>query len=877
MLVAHACVGVSGRQQKSVDHNGAPTPTVDKLLSGMDLGRYTVDHLNRVVRCVSCTFVTPIVGKQANGRLHTRTAVELMAEHTKKHVAASAAQKKAAPVVLTTRQSKLTVATTGTAADLGQGFKRVESSKAFAGNYDLVGCEGIPVQKVFVKTRPQGCGDVGRELVEVNTALLLESPHVQIDGTVPCRAYPSGELLSPPNFETKTPAEYSKHPVLRANECTMMRPSDEVRPPFAEPCQASCSHCRDLLESGADTPRKLQRSLLRRQERLAGGLDPASIHSVQYKHLTAAEFMVSVRNKDEHVKQLRLDKHTLEKRADRLNQRLESQTEIAERLFRHGDFGAALRRLFKCTARSKSDLDSIPPAAANMLNRACKLAGRRSNIKVSEEVLMMADLMKQRWGSSCMNTYLLNHGGGSATTVQRYVNRTLEVVPRFLPTTIPATFDPTAPIDEFVHLRWMSFRRIYAGLMTLAGLNFGSVLLKLAEDETMVMERPVFVPDGQADLVWGHCGLKGHTCCDPGCNYKVGFSLDATAHNGLIEFMEGHHLARYLRAFVAVPQVPAELLPSMVVGYYLTCLRFTHVRVIQDWDCLTHLCDVYMLDVVGPVVDYASDGASSRTAAQSRLSLKPLNKKWTSFAESKSLPFKHDGPRFPGGAVEDAGDSLVAPKALRYTGAWRQPSVLQAGDAAASLLLEGGSFGPSSTSTWGCDPDRIRNVARANKGIPTLYGDQDWRHNLKKLLNVIDSLVRNIRIGPFLIHLVHLHEVKHTLGDLAGTDKLDLDYDKMPQWTGQDLDRSDRMNTHAVFTLTDPSVWKYTIPAVAAARKMAHVDQVPGGAYEGTRVYLEMMHCYKSMFISKTISIAERMERAYCCIYFLNIWRDWLL
>ena len=890
MLVAHAYFVVPGRQQKSVDHEGAPTPTVDELLSDMDMGRYTIDYRHRVVRCVSCPHTIPIAGKNANGRQSTLTAVELMAEHTEKHVAASSAQKRAAPgVPATSRQSKLitpAVATTGATGDMRQYFTRVESSKAFAADYDTVLCEGIPVETVHVEDHWHdqvedgiaGSAESEPGRVLVNTALLFESPLIQVDGEVPYRAYPSGELLSLPNFETKTPAVYSKHPVLRANECSMMRPTDKVRSPFAEPYQASCSHCRGLLASGTDPARRLQRSLLRRHKRVtdaqAQGSGSISSTKTNYQYMTAPEFIPVVRRKDAQNAELRLDNHTLKKRADRLHQRLETQTQIAERLFRHGDFGAALQRLFRSTARGKSDLDSIPPAAANMLNRACKLAGKKSNIKISEEVLMMADLMKQRWGTSCMMTYLVNHGGGSASVVARYVERSLEVAPRFLPTTIPTMFDPTAPIDELVYIRWMSFRRMYAGFMALAGLTFGTVLMKLAEDETMIMERPVYVPDGKADVVWGYCGRKGHTCCDPGVSHKVGHSLDATAHNGLVEFMATHHLARYLRAFVAVPQVPAELLPPMVVGYYLTCLRFTHVRVIQDWDYLTHLCDVFLLDIVGPVVDYASDGASSRTAAQSRLSLKPLNTKWTSFAEGKGLPFKHDGLRFPGGADED---TTIAPKALRYTGAWRQPSVQQAGDAAARLLLEGGSFGPSSATTWKYDPDRIRQTLRKKRGIPALYADQDWRHNLKKLLNVLDSLVRNIRFGPFLIHLVHLHEIKQALADLGGTDKLDLDYKQWPQWTGQDLDRSDRMNTHACFTLTDPSVWKYTIPAVAAARKMTHVDQVPGGAYEGTRVYLEMMHYYKSIFVSKTISIAERMERAYYCIYFLGIWRDWLL
>ena len=66
-------------------------------------------------------------------------------------------------------------------------------------------------------------------------------------------------------------------------------------------------------------------------------------------------------------------------------------------------------------------------------------------------------------------------------------------------------------------------------------------------------------------------------------------------------------------------------------------------------------------------------------------------------------------------------------------------------------------------------------------------------------------------------------------------------------------------------------------PAVAKAKKHANVDKVPGGAHEGTRVHLKMLHYYKSIFISKTVSIEERMERACCCTYFLGIWRDWLL
>ena len=192
------------------------------------------------------------------------------------------------------------------------------------------------------------------------------------------------------------------------------------------------------------------------------------------------------------------------------------------------------------------------------------------------------------------------------------------------------------------------------------------------------------------------------------------------------------------------------------------------------------------------------------------------------------------------------------------------------------MLLAGGSYGSEATPPLTYDADRIKKTAALRNGIPTCYLDQDWRHNLKKLINVLDSLVRNIRFGPYLIHLVHLHEIKQALLEL-NPGEIDLDNDKMPQWTGQQLQRADRMNTGICFTATDPSVWQHTIPVVAKARKHANVDKVPGGAYEGTRVYLEMLHYYKSIFISKTVSIEERMERAYYCIYFLGIWRDWLL
>ena len=455
----------------------------------------------------------------------------------------------------------------------------------------------------------------------VDTALLLQHPLLEVDGTVPYQA--NRDMLTMPDLANRHPATFSEEPVLRARTCTLIRPANAVRLPFAAPFQNSCSDCRDLLLGGKEgsTARRLQRGLLRREKRKHADASQSNHHI-----LTGDERLTRLYEKDQVIKKLRLTVHSLAKKADRAEQRLEAQTARAERMFRSGDFGAALRRLFKATAKGKSDLEGIPAAAANMLNRACKLKGKRSNIKINEGVLMMADLFKVRWGTAAMRTYLANHGGGADITVQRYVNSTLHDAPRFLPTTIPTTFDPTAPVDELVHLRWMSFRRMYAGYMSQAGLPFGTVLMKLAEDETMIMQRPVYVPDGKEDVVWGFCGSNDHISCDPG-SHKVGHSDDAAAYIGLIDFMESHQLARCLRAFVAVPQVPGDVLPPMVVGCCLTCLRFTHVRVIMDWDHLTSLCDRHLLDVIGPVVDYASDGASSRTAGQSRLSIASLNVK----------------------------------------------------------------------------------------------------------------------------------------------------------------------------------------------------------------------------------------------------------
>ena len=81
------------RLQRSDECDGAPTPTVDELLEGLDTTRYTIDHQKRVVNCTSCAHTVPILGLGAGAGKSKRTAAHDLAEHTHAHIA-NAAQKK---------------------------------------------------------------------------------------------------------------------------------------------------------------------------------------------------------------------------------------------------------------------------------------------------------------------------------------------------------------------------------------------------------------------------------------------------------------------------------------------------------------------------------------------------------------------------------------------------------------------------------------------------------------------------------------------------------------------------------------------------------------------------------------------------------------
>ena len=182
-----------------------------------------------------------------------------------------------------------------------------------------------------------------------------------------------------------------------------------------------------------------------------------------------------------------------------------------------------------------------------------------------------------------------------------------------------------------------------------------------------------------------------------------------------------------------------------------------------------------LFDVIGPVVDHASDGASSRTAGQSRLAVASLNVKWTSHANDEGTPFKHDGPRHPEASPDDNddGEQTAAPKALQHPGSWRQPTLVSA----VEMLLAGGSHGSEVTPSLACDADRIKKTAALLNGIPTCHLDQDWRHDLKKLINVLDPLVRNTRFGPCLCPLTPPPQLEDLVGSLGSRMFTRLDED----------------------------------------------------------------------------------------------------
>jgi len=975
---------INAECKRRVREAHAPTPTVDWLVSNAvgASDRYALDHSEAALVCVECSAKVSLHGRSNGSHCAGATVAELVAEHTESHATTSATswppakrQKKHKQGVISTMLVKM-------------GAKNVGSSRDWAENWTVQRCGGVPISSRRIGT-PAG-------VIDLSVLLLVGCPRL----IGPYMLFPNGEMILPPDLKTQTPAVWSAMPTVRSADpkCTGYCPTAAANVIVYShgdvPC---CKHCHELFHGSSEAVRSLQRSMFRLTKRCDAIIaDPnLQIECINFGDMMPAEGELALRQKTEQVTALRLERHTLQKKADRLFQKVECMQAVEERLFRSHSFGPAVRRLMKAVERGKASYDAVPAAVANMLNRACVRVDAKINTnRISEAVMMMADVFKEKWGKSCMQFYFANHGGGSATSLARYVKAVSGTIPRMRPIRIPTRFDKDQPVPDELHKFMTALRTIYTGFAALAKYPLGSATSIASEDETMVKETPVYVPDGLADLIDGYCGPEGHTDCTPGYCHKVGHSDDASAYNAAVKFMSESKLGNQLRVFIIVPQCPPEVFPPIPIGYYLTCLKFKHTRVVQDWDYVQHLYDVYLADVIGPLVDRASDGARTRTAAQTRLSVEALTDQWNHLISTHQGHHAgmqlHDGARWPikkhqhqairytgemhtpsarivdlrpaagsvnpgssapspayfsaftgmmghaGGAAAagpsnlssvsnreqifvDICDSVGQGAGVRFEDATETGSLEQtlmsttvlavdpegplrgliAGDVVLTVggkvlagpfnserfdsmlasavcagkrrvkvlrlakpgLLDGGSFGTCPTKTG------------RRKPHPVLYLDQDWRHNAKKLINVLDS-IRNIRLGPYLVHLVHLHEVDH----LLRTDHtIDLEASKRPRFSATGLNRSDRMDTQAVYQFCDASVYEHAIPAVAKHLKMGNLDACPGGAYEGTRVFLIVVSMYLSIFTAKTVTIRERMKRAYFVIYFLNIWRDWIL
>ena len=134
--------------------------------------------------------------------------------------------------------------------------------------------------------------------------------------------------------------------------------------------------------------------------------------------------------------------------------------------------------------------------------------------------------------------------------------------------------------------------------------------------------------------------------------------------------------------------------------------------------------------------------------------------------------------------------------------------------------------------------------------------DQDFIHNGKKLINPLDSAVKNLQLGADVCYLDHLGQVYQKFSiDQYGLRK-------------EDVQRTDRQNWASAQRICAKKA-RTCLQELRTGRD-AHQERTLG-----TELYLSICADYIDIFLSISLSLRERVVLASKVSFFFRIWKLW--
>lgn len=193
------------------------------------------------------------------------------------------------------------------------------------------------------------------------------------------------------------------------------------------------------------------------------------------------------------------------------------------------------------------------------------------------------------WGGTRLHNFLsLNLEGPHLSTTMRATRKAL-------------CYHTGLREDVFKHVA-----EVYNHHMTKNGLRMGSVPVIIAEDETVVKRMVRWV--ARDDHLIGFCGKKeDHSCIS---NFVVLVGNGEDGYNRIMDSFQNNVLAHYARVLIANPLI--ECLPKLVILVQLTCNKFDSSFVKEQWEGVSLYWNMYVKNIVGPLIGHASDGDGRR-------------------------------------------------------------------------------------------------------------------------------------------------------------------------------------------------------------------------------------------------------------------------
>ena len=136
--------------------------------------------------------------------------------------------------------------------------------------------------------------------------------------------------------------------------------------------------------------------------------------------------------------------------------------------------------------------------------------------------------------------------------------------------------------------------------------------------------------------------------------------------------------------------------------------------------------------------------------------------------------------------------------------------------------------------------------------------DQDFIHNVKKMINHLYHATREMKIGPYDVHKNHIAQVYQVFGIVEHG------------LSQEDVLRNDRQNFRSAQRVCFSKVQD-------CLKKLIDGDQegrVPDQSYTGTWVFLQVVWHYVEIFLSGKASLMERIKYASLVCHFLGIWHN---